>query len=609
MASLALAVVLLAGCGGTPPGVITVDETRLLVSDAPTPPPADLPGWQAQRLPDVWTMWRRRRAVEGWYRARIDLPHEPAELWAVYLPRVAMNAAVFVNGELVGDGGPFTQPLPRNWNRPQLYTVPSGLLHAGPNVVDVHLAVNRSAPGMLLPFQVGPDRLLRPEWQTRYFLQVTLTQVIAIMTFGVALLLLGFFANRDPGGIVRWLALGILLWAISGADAFVRISPIPTRAWEWMQAMSQLGFVVCAMIAFHRVLAVDRRRFERWAGLGVATLGVLLAIVPDVFAYTFVVLAGGATVVLGGYVLVVMASAPREGRFQRARRMLIPGLVGVFLGLHDVLSVLAGRMLLGVLLAPYIPSLLMLTTAWSVLRYLGDALTQSETLNRELEERVRARGAELERNYERLRELERERAVAGERDRIMRDMHDGMGGQLVSTLALVESGAASADGIAEAIRDALDDLRLVIDSLDPVEEDLLTVLGMIRARLEPRLLRHGLRFDWQVADLPRIPGFGPERVLQALRIVQEAITNVLKHARARTIVVQTGHETDGDGRPGVFVEVRDDGCGMNGARPSGRGLANMRRRAALLGGRVALATGTRGTAVRLWLPLEEATAA
>jgi signal transduction histidine kinase len=271
-------------------------------------------------------------------------------------------------------------------------------------------------------------------------------------------------------------------------------------------------------------------------------------------------------------------------------------------GVHDVASVMTGRLVWGVLLTPYLPALGMLAAGWSVLTHLSDGLTEAEMLNAELEARVRDKASELERNYDRLRQLERERAIAQERDRIMRDMHDGMGGQLVSTLALVESGRATPDGGADAIRDALDDLRLVIDSLDPVEEDLLAVLGVIRGRLEPRLRRNGIDFAWQVTDLPTIPGFGPDRVLQALRIVQEAITNVIKHAGAHTITVRTGRAAD-EGGAGVFVEIADDGAGIDPARPEGRGLRNMRHRAESLGGRVTIASTGGGTAVRLWLPL------
>jgi signal transduction histidine kinase len=169
----------------------------------------------------------------------------------------------------------------------------------------------------------------------------------------------------------------------------------------------------------------------------------------------------------------------------------------------------------------------------------------------------------------------------------------------------VESGARS-DEVSEMLRNALDDLRLVIDSLDPIDCDLLAVLGSARARLEPRLSRHGLHMRWEVREVAGLPSFGPETALQVMRVVQEAVTNVVKHAGARTIVMRTGDGRDPEGRAAVYVEICDDGRGMRGDAPAGRGLASMTRRAGRLGGRLVIESSETGTTVRLWIPRDAA---
>ena len=113
------------------------------------------------------------------------------------------------------------------------------------------------------------------------------------------------------------------------------------------------------------------------------------------------------------------------------------------------------------------------------------------------------------------------------------------------------------------LRGALDDLRLIIDSADPMEGDLLVVLSNFRARNERRVQAGGCSFLWQVTDLPALPDFGPHKILQVLRILQEALTNVLKHARRHA-----GHGAHrlGDGcgrRTTVIVDVIDDGTGSS----------------------------------------------
>lgn len=232
-------------------------------------------------------------------------------------------------------------------------------------------------------------------------------------------------------------------------------------------------------------------------------------------------------------------------------------------------------------------------------RRVSRALAESQRLNATLEERVREKQRELERQFDTLQRLTREAAVAEERRRLMADMHDGIGASLISTLSLVECGEASGEQVAAALRECIDDLRLAIDSLEPADGDLAPVLGGLRYRLEPRLKAHGIALDWQVQELPRLACLTPPNVLNVLRILQEAFTNVLKHARAKRIRVATAVDS---GR--VAIEVSDDGRGFDGT-PSehGHGLDNMRKRATAIGGDLRIAQSAAGTTLSLSLPI------
>jgi signal transduction histidine kinase len=222
----------------------------------------------------------------------------------------------------------------------------------------------------------------------------------------------------------------------------------------------------------------------------------------------------------------------------------------------------------------------------------------------ELEGRVAQKHAELQHNFAQLRELERQQAIAEERQRIMSDMHDGIGGQLISALSLVEAGNTPKEQVAVALRECIDDLRLAIDSLEPTEEDLLPVLGSLRYRLEPRLKAQGIALDWQVQEVPKLACLTPQNVLHILRILQEAFTNVLKHAQADRIAVEAGVEPDSRR---VYIRVSDNGRGLassDGPRPQGHGLVNMLRRAKALGGELLVRPSSgRGTTLELLLPV------
>jgi len=117
-----------------------------------------------------------------------------------------------------------------------------------------------------------------------------------------------------------------------------------------------------------------------------------------------------------------------------------------------------------------------------------------------------------------------------------------------------------------------------------------------------------VRPRWEV-DLPPQDAMplSPHAALQLLRVAQEALTNVLKHAGATEVQVRISrHEGAGvgDGHGFIEMEVQDNGHGMAaGASPSGRGLANMRTRAHRLGGQLELHSAADGTCVVLRLPV------
>ncbi|WUH97382.1 histidine kinase [Spirillospora sp. NBC_00431] len=219
----------------------------------------------------------------------------------------------------------------------------------------------------------------------------------------------------------------------------------------------------------------------------------------------------------------------------------------------------------------------------------GGALLAGEGARSRWEAATALRAHEAERA-----EALRRRALAGERARMARELHDAVGHAV--TVMVTHAGAArlslapgaehadvrrSLGSIEDVGRAALGDLDRVLGLLDetgsPNPPDLAAALRGLVAGLPP-----GLRADLTVDGA--LPPLG-EPVAQTLyRIVQESLTNVVRHASAGTVQILVAR--DGDG---VRLTVTDDGtpgpsrpAGVRGA--SARGLAGMRERAAGLGG-------------------------
>jgi Signal transduction histidine kinase len=227
------------------------------------------------------------------------------------------------------------------------------------------------------------------------------------------------------------------------------------------------------------------------------------------------------------------------------------------------------------------------------------SLRETQYYAHHLEELVDEREQALAANYQKMRMLEQEKAVVDERERIMRDIHDGFGGHLVSTLAMLEQPNAALPAVKENIQDALNDLRLVIDSLDFDSQDITTALGMFRSRNRRKIKQAGFELHWAVEDIDTPTGFGAEKTLQLLRIVQEAITNSIKHSGGDKITVSTGMEADGSS----FVQIADNGRGIADTDQPGTGLASMRKRAERIGAQLVISPNlaASGTRVRISL--------
>ena len=137
-----------------------------------------------------------------------------------------------------------------------------------------------------------------------------------------------------------------------------------------------------------------------------------------------------------------------------------------------------------------------------------------------------------------------------------------------------------ADTAIEMLKSVRDDLRLVIESTVYAEDRCLAdLMAAFRHRCCSRMELVGIRAEWQFDDLAGVR-FTPSRALDVLRLLQEALNNVIKHSGARACRVRL--ELAGDV---LQFEVSDDGCGFDVAASGGvgAGMASLRVRAARLG--------------------------
>jgi signal transduction histidine kinase len=594
-------------------GARRLDRGLVALTEAPDPPPLDSPTWEPVSLPDRWRGHRLAAGGFAWYRLEVPGPIAPGAEWAVYLPHLCMNAAVRVNGAPVGAGGRFSEPVARNFNRPLYFSFPSDLLDRSTNAIEIRLFVYSHQFGELGAPWVGPDAALRQPYETTTWQRTSLAQLATSLCL-VTVLLSGalWLGNRlDP--MFGWLLLASALWSAESFNYWLRDIPVSADVWERAMPIAMDWFMLALACWAHRYAGVERPWVERaLAAAALLTLAVNGFAPPArAFAAANVMHAAILPVAIYGTLLILrhtLRSRPAEAA------VYVPaGAAALGFGLHD-LALQFGALDPGApYLLPYVAPLLLVSFGSTVVLRFASALRNAETLNRELEQRVLEKHRELDRSFAERRTLEGQKVVAEERERLVREMHDGLAGQLVSLLSVVEADPHADPRVAEGVRAALDDMRLVIDSLDPALQTLGGALGAARARFEPALAKSGVTLEWQAGDLPPTPWLGPQDYLQVLRIVQEALVNTVRHARASRVVVRSARAVDEQGAASIVIEVCDDGRGIDAgaaARPGARGLRHMRERAARLSGELRIESANAdtegGTRVALWLRLPAA---
>ena len=554
-----------------------------------------------QRLPDDWQQ-TGYTGDSAWYTAQFSLTEIPSTRWGIYLPTVIMNAAIYLNGELVGLLGQLADPVTRNWNRPLLFTIPPIALRTGDNELRLHVKADPPGTGLLGRLYLGPIVQLEPYYERAYSIRLGtgLVSVISTLTMAFFMFVLWFMRRQDK--VYLWFGIGLVCWSVHNLNIIVNEPPLPAGLWVRLSAVAIIWVTICTAFYALRFLDEQRRYSERLLLLlGLLNI-LLLPLMPDTVFHPqqlplYEILAMG----IGGYATSIILGAFLKRR-ELTLEISIVTLLGVCMmstGAYDflVISNIIARS--SPYMLPYSGPLVILGFGFVLLHRFASALHFAENLNIVLEHRVAEKSRELERNYEQLNRYRHEQAITEERQRIIRDMHDGFGGQLVSTLVAIEGGKTQLSEISRSLRDALNDLRLTMDSLDPEVNGLGQLLGQLRSRLQQQLEGSGIALNWQVRPLPQWIKPGPQESLHVLRIIQEAITNTLKHANASTISVQTGAHQQQD-RQQLFIDISDDGSGIPGqSAKNGRGLLNMQVRASKIGAQLLVTSNTSGTHIRL----------
>ena len=560
-------------------------------------------------------------------------PGQPAPVWLVAAFTLDQAAGttwtlafghrtpvlVYVDGRLLANSVPLPEadlPL-RNLSigeRRLNVSVPAEWLTAGPHHVAVRVGAAGHSGASLTGLSLGPSpAMAAADVPRRFWLSLRVVTALSAWVIGTVLLFAWLVERRERlflwSGLQLWM-LAVLLspyvleaapvpapwWRVllDMADVLAKgLAPLVIAAWaaphlSWVRRLA-FGYLAVALpvdmlAAYHVVPWVEFSHPWPWWALGSRLAVLLLAVwvaaralqeIPGWHRFGTLLLAGLA---LWIWIDVSLAA------------IVWPGVVSVVD--LNVVAYAGWALWVGMLLH----------------RRLVDNRRQEIQLRAELAQQLDQRSTELRAQYEALQISERARSAAAERERLLQEMHDGVGAQLTSAKMLASGGQLSSGEMVDTLDACLREMRLTVDALSVTDGDLALLLATLRHRLEPALRAGGITLDWRVDDAPCVPALVGTGARELARIVQEALSNTMHHANASRVSVSTRLLAQDPGRA-VQICIADNGCGMPQALTQGRGLRNMRQRAERLGARIEWRPppgAGRGTELVIELPLPAA---
>ncbi len=483
-------------------------------------------------------------------------------------------------------------------------------------------------PSGLMHLAVGPTNALLPVTVNHVDSVVGLTNAAAGVMLVLALFAGVLWLQRRHDLGFLWMTLACLFWSVRALayfDATVHMPPL------WFEQFNPYNIFLTAITLCAATLDNEMQRrndapsptgsdWRMWPhrALWFAFISTTLVLVLSIWLDRGAMLARAyAQVWAAGLSLATIVWLwTGKVRLTPRQRMATIGAYFVLIGsaVHDMAMVTGHIDPSGPTFLFWGFALVLVVYALISGDYIIRTLNRAENVNLELEQRIHSKSTALEESYLQLRKTEMTGALSSarlqERERLLRDMHDGLGAHLMTALRGVERSALDRDQIAQSLQDGIDELRMMMDSAD-MGADLSAALAAWRNRWDNRLGAAGVQLHWNLDDALDTIALDSDALLQIMRILQEAATNVVKHSGARHMQLQATLVTE-PGQTSLLIVLSDDGRGLpaEATQPHQRGLRNMDHRARQIGATLQISAGNPGGGVnpgcqiRFMLPID-----
>lgn len=520
---------------------------------------------------------------------------------ALYFPVIGNGYRIYIDDELIDESIDPAGIRADTVKRARMVLIPPKLMAPGtPHILQIAIGAAAMRRAALSSIIFGRQDLVRS-----LYLKEDAAAWISVTLLSAAAALLGLFAltlwwfSRDR--FFLSFAFGALMWFPRISDSLVDSPILQWPAWGGFLVITATAYTLNAAWLAREILG---QRFRWILRLAIYASPVLAALAVAAVMWN-VVLAfqvwRGALLIFGWLMTVAILREVWIDSTQEKTLFAVAMLAAISGGMADwVYNRFVGALYGAAPFSRFGFAMIVAFMVWYVGSRLTESLRSKQEVNRRLQQQVADATARLRDSYEQAKQAEHKEAVNTERQRIMHDIHDGLGSRLIDVVGHLRQPKANTAMALREAQLALDELRLTVDSMADVGGDVGTVLGTLRHRLLKRFEEAGLSLRWEVDQLPQMASLTPTTVRNLQLLMQECFSNIIQHSRATEVTVRAYREGES-----VIVAVSDNGTGFDPAATTrGRGMDSMRTRASQMQGSLAVeSTPGDGTSLKLRLPL------
>ncbi len=540
--------------------------------------------------------WDKLHRSAGTVRFEFEL--DAAQLQqrsALMAQRIGATYRVWLDDELIDDHDTGMRAYANFANVPRMIEIPSSRRLGTATrllVIEIHAPVwsNSGLAGLYFGSYAAVQQAVTQQYERERY------PAIAAAVLSGLLGLLGW--------MLWWLQRDLLYLAYAVSESVWSLRTIAvhivdefTLPWPWWSIgiVGGWALAICSMLVF--VLVLIKRFHWPWKHLialhaAFCSVVLLLLLLAPQFTYWVRTPFRVSTFVVAAMVGLVLFWHTWRTREREALAMSACAGMILLVATRDLLMVtLAEAEIPASALLVYAWPIFGITIAWLLARRMHQSSLAQREYALELRRNLVQQAHELEASFA-LQSADAQRRVVGEeRQRVLQDMHDGVGHELLGALQFAQDGEHDASQVAQQIQRALDHLKLSVDVLQDGAQNISTMLGSLRYRLAPRLQAAGIDLAWSVDALEHPPNWTTRHTRELQMLLYEAFSNLVQHSGANAARFLA--QMDG---PQIRIELIDNGRGlqMGGSTEArvGHGLNSMRARADRLQAQLSLERDT-----------------